>query len=242
LTLYAEIVGVDPRVHPCSSFKAHRKPRFGTGVPATEQPTPKYKTNTAQDAKTGVPGAPSLHRADLPTKPSMRRRATPGTHGGDVSNRVSAHAVGRRGHFPEGRLSPEFWNACPSGKCAERGRSTVVGLTATLMRPRRPGLDSGAGPVGRFSGRHQRLHSGRQGSQPSGLQVVSIVLMSNMTYTQRDGSRFQTSRVARRRNRESSILSRSKTGGGVPPPQASMGGNDLDAVLSADAGTRTPLP
>jgi len=49
---------------------------------ATELPKPKYKINAAKNAKTGVPGAPSLHREELPTEPSMRRRATPGSHGG----------------------------------------------------------------------------------------------------------------------------------------------------------------
>ena len=53
---------------------------------ATGQPTPTYKIKGAKNAKTGVQGAPSLHQADLPTEPPMRRRATPGTHGGDVGN------------------------------------------------------------------------------------------------------------------------------------------------------------
>ena len=106
---------------------------------APEQPTPTHTIKSAQNAKSGVPGAPSLHRAELPTKQSMRRRATPGTHGGDVSNRVSADAVGRRGPFPEGRLSTHFEKCCLSGKCTERGRAAGVSHTPTLMRPRRPG-------------------------------------------------------------------------------------------------------
>ena len=54
-------------------------------------------------------GAPSLHRAELPPEPSMRRRATPGTHGGAVGNRVSANAVGRRSSFLRARvdISPD---------------------------------------------------------------------------------------------------------------------------------------
>ena len=75
---------------------------------ATEQPTQTREFNAAKNPKTGVRGAPSLHRAELPFKQSMRRRATPGTHGGDVSNRVMADAVGRRGHFSQGRCSPDF--------------------------------------------------------------------------------------------------------------------------------------
>ena len=127
-----------------------------------KQPTPTPKVKTTQNAKTGVPGALSLHRAELSTNPSMRRRATPGTHGEHLSNRLMADAVGRRGRFPEGRLPPDFRNQAPPGNAPSgddrqslslrqpsahatrfAGPSLSArqpfGLAPVPMRPRRPG-------------------------------------------------------------------------------------------------------
>jgi hypothetical protein len=57
----------------------------------------------------------------------MHRVAIPG---GRFSNRVSVHAVGRRGHFSEGRFSPNFCNEAPPGNAPSGG----------AKRPRRPGM------------------------------------------------------------------------------------------------------
>ncbi len=58
-----------------------------------------------------------------------RHRAT---HGGVVSNRVSADAVGRRGHFPQGRCSPDSYSVALEGNAPSGG----------AKRPRRPGLEA----------------------------------------------------------------------------------------------------
>ncbi len=39
ILVYAEIVGVDPRFHPCSSFKAHRKTGVRPKVPPRGLPS-----------------------------------------------------------------------------------------------------------------------------------------------------------------------------------------------------------
>ncbi len=50
-----------------------------------------------------------------------------------MSKRVSANAVGRRGHFPEGRVPPDFHHEAPPGN-APSGFA--------LARIRRPGLEN----------------------------------------------------------------------------------------------------
>ena len=136
------------------SWRAHPHPRrrgrswhltpalvISTVASASKQLTTKQNFNAAQDPKTGVPGAPSLHRAGLPTESSMRRRATPGTHGGDVGIRVMADAVGRRGRFPQGRPSPNVDSVAIEGN-APSG-------VAHLREPEGRGWRTGAGTVGR---------------------------------------------------------------------------------------------
>ncbi len=81
---------------------------------------------------TGRAGSGLLHRAVLPKSVSLRRMPDRATLGERVSSRISANAVGRRGHFPEGRCSPDFCNEAPPGNAPSGG----------AKRPRRPGLES----------------------------------------------------------------------------------------------------
>ena len=97
-------------------------------------------------SQTGVRGAPSLHRAELPTKPSMRRRATPGS----PRRRRRQSSLGQRRRPPRsfsgGAVLSRILKCSPSRKCTERGRA---------QRPRRPGLEIRVRDSGRVSKQRQ---------------------------------------------------------------------------------------
>ncbi len=73
-----------------------------------------------------------FHQADIARQVPSRRMPDLAIHGEGVGNRASANAVGRRGHFAQGRCSPVFDPVAleenvPSGDAP--------------ARPRRPGLE-----------------------------------------------------------------------------------------------------
>ena len=131
--------------------------------------------------------------ADLPVTVSLRERLCGAIHGEGVRIRVSAEAVGRRGHFPEGRLPPNFRSQAPPGNAPSGGdrqssrlrhpsahatrfadpslsaRQAFV-LASVPMRHRRPGL----GNRGRETVNRVR---DRDGSSGDSYMLSSVLFM-----------------------------------------------------------------
>jgi len=80
--------------------------------------------------------------AVLPVAVSLREKLCGAIPGERLGDRVSRPRRRPPRSFPGGAVVSRILKCCPSGKCTERGRSVVGEFTVTLMRSRRPGMES----------------------------------------------------------------------------------------------------
>ncbi len=152
-------------------------------------------------------------KAALPTKTTLRERLHLAIHGGRVSNRVSANAVGRQGRSPEGRSPSRFLKCRPSGKGPSGSDRQSFEFTSVSMRSRRPGLenrvrDRYGDRGGVRGGWRRRGHDHREVQRlgarwPFLTQSLSVPLSISPTLSRRDldrldcGSQISTVRTLR---------------------------------------------
>ncbi len=122
----------------------------------------------------------------LPARTPSRERLHLAILGDTLGKRVSANAVGRRGHFPEGRCSPVFEKGCPSGKCTERERPADFGVHVGLEALPK----AGAGVQGQRRGQRRRPGQQLFGGRPqfpsgnggcAGASIGSVLIFSIKT-------------------------------------------------------------
>ncbi len=103
----------------------------------------------------GGAGSGLLHPAVLPEPVPLRRMPDRAPHGERAGNRVSGDAVGRRGHFSEGRFPLNFRHEAPPGNVPSGSDRQSFEFTQVLKRSRRPGMED-RGPGNRSSGSNPR--------------------------------------------------------------------------------------